>query len=217
MPSTSTTRTVTGLTNGQTVQFRVAAVNAVGVGAYTAASSSVTPNASITSSVQGSYNLRVNPDEGYEELRNFFVGKFGDGYLGNHVWRATWNPASKPSSIISATLVFNTGSGTSGGSFNMSVRGAALDNAPANGDGASLGGANQTSASASIATPSSSATPLSIDVTSIVSQIVGRAGWTPGNAIKIFLLGNNASNGALWFPSSATSQTQGTLTIVWSA
>jgi hypothetical protein len=42
--STATTATITGLTNGQAVRFRVAAVNAVGVGAYTAASSSVTPN-----------------------------------------------------------------------------------------------------------------------------------------------------------------------------
>jgi hypothetical protein len=41
--STATTATVTGLTNGQAVRFRVAAVNAVGVGAYTAASSAVTP------------------------------------------------------------------------------------------------------------------------------------------------------------------------------
>ena len=41
--STATTANVTGLTNGTAHQFRVAAVNAVGVGAYTAASSAVTP------------------------------------------------------------------------------------------------------------------------------------------------------------------------------
>jgi hypothetical protein len=41
--STSTSATVTGLTNDTAVIFRVAAVNSVGVGAYTAASSSVTP------------------------------------------------------------------------------------------------------------------------------------------------------------------------------
>jgi hypothetical protein len=45
--STASTATVTGLTNGTAYRFRVAAVNAVGVGAYTAASAAVTPAAVI--------------------------------------------------------------------------------------------------------------------------------------------------------------------------
>jgi len=51
--STATTVTVTGLTNGTTYSFRVAGVNGVGIGAYTAASSSVTPTAFIPSSISG--------------------------------------------------------------------------------------------------------------------------------------------------------------------
>lgn len=46
--STATSYTVTGLTNGTAVTAKVAAVNAVGVGAYTAASAAVTP-AAVTS------------------------------------------------------------------------------------------------------------------------------------------------------------------------
>ena len=59
--STAATATVTGLTNGQAVRFRVAAVNAVGTGTYTAASSSVTPGAAAT--VTGGTVL--TPGDGY--------------------------------------------------------------------------------------------------------------------------------------------------------
>jgi len=45
MPSTATTRTVTGLTNGTAYTFRVAAVNGIGTGAYSTASAAVTPTA----------------------------------------------------------------------------------------------------------------------------------------------------------------------------
>jgi len=43
MPSTATTRTVTGLTNGTAYTFRAAAVNGIGTGAYSTASAAVTP------------------------------------------------------------------------------------------------------------------------------------------------------------------------------
>jgi hypothetical protein len=43
MPSTATTRTVTGLTNGTAYQFRAAGVNGIGTGAFSTASAAVTP------------------------------------------------------------------------------------------------------------------------------------------------------------------------------
>jgi titin len=46
--STATSTTVTGLTNGTAYVFRVAAVNAIGTGSYSSASSSVTPNTNPT-------------------------------------------------------------------------------------------------------------------------------------------------------------------------
>lgn len=45
---TSTNRTVTGLSNGDAYRFKVAAVNAVGTGLYSSASSAVTPSSSST-------------------------------------------------------------------------------------------------------------------------------------------------------------------------
>jgi hypothetical protein len=51
--STSTTATVTGLTNGQAYVLRVAAVNGIGTGAYSTASSAVTPVAFSPSFISG--------------------------------------------------------------------------------------------------------------------------------------------------------------------
>jgi hypothetical protein len=213
--STTASQVVTGLTNGTAYVFRVAGINANGTGTYTAASSSVTPVALQTSVVNGTFNLRVNPPD-YEESGQFFVGKFEDGYLGNHVWRTTWSPATKPSAIASATLAFNTSQAASG--LQIVVRGANADNAPENSDGAYDAASSSTgkTGSVTVAAPASTATPLSIDVTAIVSAIVARSGWTPGNSLKIYLFGDNATNGTVWRPNPVSGQGIGTLTIQWS-
>jgi hypothetical protein len=61
--STATSATVTGLTNGTAVRFRVAAINEVGVGVYTAASSAVTPIAPPSGSL--SILRNTNSSNGY--------------------------------------------------------------------------------------------------------------------------------------------------------
>jgi len=78
--------------------------------------------------VNGTFNLRVNPTENYAEKSNFFVGDLDGGYIGNHVWRTNWSPAIKPSTIVSATLVFNTSRAAPG--LQILVNGANADNQP---------------------------------------------------------------------------------------
>jgi hypothetical protein len=164
--------------------------------------------------VNGTFNLRVNPTENWSEKSNFFVGDLEGGYIGNHVWRTNWSPAQKPSRIVSATLVFNTSRAAPG--LQILVNGANADNQPQdNGGNGAYSTSSGKTVSVTVAAPASTATPLSIDVTTIVSAIVGRAGWTPGNSIEIYLFGVNATSGTFWQPNPTTGQGIGTLTIQW--
>lgn len=60
--STTASQVVTGLTNGTAVQFRVAAVNGVGVGAYSTASSAVTPAAPLSDALFANVALLLPMD-----------------------------------------------------------------------------------------------------------------------------------------------------------
>jgi hypothetical protein len=60
--STTTSATVTGLTNGTAYTFRVAAVNGVGTGSYSASSSAVTPNSVPTDPDFASVTLLLRAD-----------------------------------------------------------------------------------------------------------------------------------------------------------
>ena len=85
MPSTATTRTVTGLTNGTAYQFRVAAVNGIGQGSYSTASSAVTPTAGTPPGALYSWGF-----DGYGALGDGAEADVGRGIerVGSANWKA---------------------------------------------------------------------------------------------------------------------------------
>ncbi|NBW20092.1 MAG: hypothetical protein EBR82_70190 [Caulobacteraceae bacterium] len=138
------------------------------------------------------------------------LGVYDDGNRGRGGWRTTFSPATKPSNIISATFSIGVGSRV-GNAYNLVIKGANLDNA-----GQGLTGTSQTTESTTISVPSSGT--MSIDVTAIVAAIVGRAGWSVGNAIVLYLLTDNASappGQENYFLPPTPTDTQGSLQIVY--
>jgi hypothetical protein len=190
--STATSVTVTGLTNGAAYTFRVAAVNVIETGSYSAASSAVTPavpnlSATLTSG-GGANSWRWNPSFGGGT--SISIGQFSeDGSPPTNIqggWRTTFSPASKPSSISSAifTLAYNwDGPQTA---FMAVLRGAKLANA-----GQGLQGTSPTTASATGNVATGNGT-LTIDCTAVIAEIIGQSGWNPGNSIVLYLSGENA-------------------------
>ena len=209
--SATASQVVTGLTNGTAYVFRVAAKTALGTGAYSTQSASVTPvNTQTTTLTSGGGNnsWRWQAD-GYVDATassgsQFIVGNV-DGYTAaSSGWRTTWSVSPKPSSVASATLTFPTGS-VAGAAFSIVIRGCAADNA-----GTLLTGGSQTSASVSVTRPSSG--NLVADVTSIVNEIIGRSGWVSGNSLVFYLLPSGPGADCDW---RMTSDTAGSLTITW--
>jgi len=187
--STATSATVTGLVNGTAYVFQVSATNGLGTGSYSAASSAVTPavpNLSATLTSGGGLNSwRWNTAAGYFDSLIFF-GRWDDNTTSAAGWRTTWTPASKPSFISSATFTLPYSGPPLATPWTVVLRGAKLANA-----GQGLQGTSPTTASATGSAQSNGGT-LIIDCTAVIAEIVGQAGWNPGNSIVLYLSGENA-------------------------
>jgi hypothetical protein len=89
-PSTSVTATVTGLVNGTAYVFRVAAVNSIGTGVFSAISSTATPSA-VVAVPSAPTNVVASP---------------GNGQL-----TVTWTASSTPAAVASYRVEYSTDSG----------------------------------------------------------------------------------------------------------
>jgi hypothetical protein len=111
--STSTSYTLTGLTNGTAYTVRVAAVNSVGTGSYTAASSSVTPNAA---SVPGA-PTSLRSSRGYDGCNDYIAvwnapSSNGGSAITGYVWRIRGGATTN---VAASTGTAETGSAYTGG------------------------------------------------------------------------------------------------------
>lgn len=107
--STSTSTTVTGLSNGTSYTFRVAAVNGIGTSSYSSASSSVTPSNFQPSAVLLTTGTSYTVPSGASTMKAWVVGAGGSAgaFLGNAgaVAYKTWSVS--PGDSVSYSLGAN--------------------------------------------------------------------------------------------------------------
>jgi hypothetical protein len=102
--STATTQTVTGLTNGTSYVFRVAAINAGGTGPYSAASASVMPGivpgaptnlTAVAGAGSATLSWTAPADQGTSAITNYVVQRSTDG-------GTTWQSAIRNRAVTTA-------------------------------------------------------------------------------------------------------------------
>jgi titin len=146
--ATSTSATVTGLTNGTAYAFRVAAVSSLGQGAWSTASSAVTPSSFQPSAVILTSGSSYTVPSGAAVMKAWAIGAGGGGgtqLYGNAGGTAykTWSVSG--GSSVSYSLGENSTTVSYGGSTITATRGGASDNGDAvgtysGGDGGADGG-----------------------------------------------------------------------------
>jgi titin len=206
--STSTSVTVTGLTNGTAYTFRVAAINGAGLGTFSTASSSVTPfttSGTPTSVVptrgDGQVSLSwtaptSNGGSGIIQYRVQFAAEGSDDY-------STWSSAI---STLSASTTYVVTGLTNGTSYKFRV---VAVNAAGNGA--------YSSASSAVTPFTASGAPTSLATTSGVSQVV--LSWTApasngGDLITDYTVQFSSDSGSSWttFSDSVSASTSATVT-----
>ena len=197
--STATSATVTGLTNGTAYVFRVAAVNGVGTGSYSAASSSATPRtvpgapASVTAT--GGQNLQVPltwsapSSNGGSAITDYVVQFSSDS-------GSTWATFSDGVSTSTSATVTSLTNGTA-----YVFRVAAVNSA----------GTGSYSAASNSATPSAGATVPGAP-TNVVAELYGvgaALNWTDptsngGSAITGYVVQFSTNGGNTWTTTTLT-------------
>lgn len=186
--STLTSATITGLTNGTSYQFRVAAINAWGTGAYETYANSLAPGSlpGSPTSLAGSYRdasvaltWSAPSSNGGSPIRDYKVE-----YSSNN--GSTWDIFSRASSSATSETVTGLSNGTS-----YIFRVSAI-NDPGTGTASTSTGA--------ITPKTSPSAPTSLIVTPGNSQvsIAFTAGATGGSAITDYIIEYSSNSGSSW-------------------
>lgn len=195
--STSTSATITGLTNGTAYQFRVAGINAWGTGAYETYATSLAPGSlpGAPTSLTGSYRdasvaltWNAPASNGGSPIRDYKIE-----YSSNS--GSTWDIFSRPSSTATSETVTGLTNGTSY-IFRVSAK-----NDP---------GTGTASTSSSAVTPKTfPSAPTSLIVTPGNAQvsIAFTAGATGGSAITDYIIEYSSNSGSSWNTFAHTAST----------